>query len=72
MFLNRLPVQSPAYIMKSIKGHMSRILCCEFERLSKMPSLWTRSYFGSTAGNVSSSIIKKYVENQKKDMIEKR
>lgn len=33
---------------------------------SKMPSLWTRSYFVSTAGNVCSETIKKYVESQKK------
>lgn len=29
-----------------------------------MPSVWTRSCFVSTAGNVSSEIIKRYVENQ--------
>ncbi len=34
--------------------------------LSKMPSLCTRSYFVSTAGNVCSETIKKYVENQRK------
>ncbi|MCP5768121.1 transposase, partial [Klebsiella pneumoniae] len=28
-------------------------------------SVWTRSYFVSTAGNVSSEIIKRYVENQR-------
>lgn len=28
--------------------------------------LWTRSYFISTADNVCSETIKKYVENQKK------
>ena len=39
--------------------------CKEFEILRKMPSLWTRSYFVSTAGNVCSETIKKYVENQK-------
>ena len=38
----------------------------EFSELSKMPSLWTRSYFVSTAGNVCSETIKKYIENQKK------
>lgn len=31
-----------------------------------MSSLWTRSYFISTAGNVSSETIKGYVETQKK------
>ena len=52
--------------MKNIKGYTSKILREEFLELSKMPSLWTRSYFVSTAGNVCSEIIKKYVENQKK------
>lgn len=65
MFLNCLPTQSPADIMQNIKGFTSKILREEFEQLSKMPSLWTRSYFVSTAGNVCSETIKKYVENQK-------
>ncbi|ERI11690.1 hypothetical protein HMPREF0083_00210 [Aneurinibacillus aneurinilyticus ATCC 12856] len=33
--------------------------------LRHLPSLWTRSYFVSTAGNVSSETIKRYVEQQK-------
>ena len=53
-------------IMKSLKGYTSKILRNEFNELSKMPSLWTRSFFVSTAGNVCSKIIKQYVENQKK------
>ena len=52
--------------MQQIKGYASKILREEFNDLSKMPSLWTRSYFVSTAGNVCSETIKKYVENQKK------
>lgn len=51
--------------MQNIKGYTSKILRDEFIQLSKMPSLWTRSYFVSTAGNVCSETIKKYVENQK-------
>lgn len=65
MFLNCLPTLSPADIMQKIKGVTSRVLRDEFPELMKMPSLWTRSYFVSTAGNVSSETIKKYVENQK-------
>ena len=65
MFLNCLPTQSPADIMQNIKGYTSKILREEFNQLAKMPSLWTRSYFASTAGNVCSETIKKYVENQK-------
>ena len=60
-----MPTQSPTDIMQYIKGYTSKILRKEFEQLAKMPSLWTRSYFVSTAGNVCSETIKKYVENQK-------
>lgn len=66
MFLNCLPTQSPSDIMQHIKGYTSKVLREEFEQLSKMPILWTRSYFVSTAGNVCSDTIKHYVENQKK------
>ena len=66
IFLNCLPTQSPSDIMQQIKGYTSKILRNEFSQLSKMSSLWTRSYFVSTAGNVSSETIKQYVENQKK------
>lgn len=38
----------------------------EFKELKAMPNLWTRSYFVSTAGNVSSETVKQYVENQRK------
>lgn len=66
IFLNSLPTLSPSDIMQNIKDYTSKILIEEFIELSKMPSLWTRSYFVSTAGNVCSETIKKYVENQKR------
>ena len=66
IFLNCLLTMSPSDIMKSLKGYTSKILRNEFNELSKMPSLWTRSFFVSTAGNVCSETIKQYVENQKK------
>ena len=65
MFLNCLPIFSPSDIMQNIKGYTSKTLRGEFVELQKMPSLWTRSYFVSTAGNLCSETIKKYVENQK-------
>lgn len=49
--------------MQQIKGYTSKILKEEFVELSKMPDLWTRSYFVSTAGNACSEAIKKYVES---------
>ncbi|MFA4135820.1 MULTISPECIES: IS200/IS605 family transposase [unclassified Brevibacillus] len=65
LFLNALPTFSPADIMAKIKGVTSKKLREEFKHLAHLPSLWTRSYFVSTAGNVSSETIKRYVEQQK-------
>ena len=65
MVLNALPQISPSQIMAKIKGVSSRKLRQEFKQLQHMPSLWTRSFLVSTAGNVSSDTIKKYIEEQK-------
>ncbi len=65
LFLNTLPTLSPADTMAKIKGVTSKCLREEFPHLAHLPSLWTRSYFVSTAGNVSSETIKHYVESQK-------
>ncbi|WP_405155714.1 IS200/IS605 family transposase [Paenibacillus sp. FSL K6-0108] len=65
IFLNALPTLSPAEIMAKIKGVTSKKLREEFPHLLHLPSLWTRSYFVSTAGHVSSETIKRYVEQQK-------
>lgn len=65
LFLNCLPTLSPSDVMRKIKGVTSKKLREEFSQLKKMPSLWTRSYFVSTTGNVSTETVKKYVESQK-------
>lgn len=52
--------------VKLVKGRSSRLLRDEFHALrTKLPTLWTNSYFVSTAGGAPLSIIKKYIENQK-------
>jgi putative transposase len=52
--------------VKLIKGRSSRFLRMEFPHLaSRLPTLWTHSYFVSTSGGAPLSIIKRYVENQK-------
>ena len=66
LFLNCPPTMSPSDILFRIKARSARELRKEFpDPLMKMPSMWTRSYFCSTAGNVSSSTIEKYIANQK-------
>jgi len=52
--------------VKALKGYTSNILRQEFPHLqSKMPSLWTNSYFVSTIGDTSPEEIRQYLENQK-------
>lgn len=65
IFVSVLPTMSIPNIMKQIKGCTSVLLRKEFPQLAAMPSLWTRSYFVSTAGSVSSETIKRYVDTQK-------
>jgi len=51
-------------LVKAFKGRSSKLLRNEYPSLCKLPSLWTNSYFVSTAGNVSSETIRKYIEAQ--------
>ena len=64
LFLNCSPDLAPKQIMHRIKGYSSYVLRKEFPHLKRMPSMWTRSYFVSTAGNVLSETIIKYIEAQ--------
>ena len=53
-------------LVKSLKGVSSHDLRKESTSLvSRLPSLWTNSYFVSTVGGAPLSVIKQYVENQK-------
>jgi putative transposase len=65
LFLQSKPILAPYQIMHKVKGFTSHSLRKEFPHLLKLPSLWTRSYFVGTAGNVSSETVKRYVEAQK-------
>lgn len=52
--------------VKTIKGRTSHVLRNEFKHLTtKLPTLWTNSYFVSTVGGTPLSIIKQYIESQK-------
>ena len=52
--------------VKRIKGYSSSVLRQEFSWLkSRIPTLWTNSYFVSTVGGAPLSVIKQYIEDQK-------
>lgn len=66
LFIRGTPLLAPNKIVGELKGFTSRILRKEFKHLTtSLPTLWTRSYFVSTHGHVSSETIKKYIEETK-------
>ena len=53
-------------VVKNIKGKTSKILRDEFPELkTKLPTLWTNSYFISTIGGAPLEVVKQYIESQK-------
>jgi len=53
-------------LIKTMKGRSSRLLRQEFPWLrSRLPTLWTNSYFVVTVGGAPLAVIKQYIENQK-------
>ncbi len=52
--------------VKRVKGLSSPLLGKQFPTLkSRLPTLWTNSYFISTVGGAPLAVIKQYIENQK-------
>ena len=53
-------------LVKQVKGRSSRLLRQEFPTLkTRIPTLWTNSYFVATVGGATSEAVKRYVENQR-------
>lgn len=57
---------SPNKIAAQFKGFTSHQLRKEFKHLTtRMPTLWSRSYYIGTIGHISEATVKKYIEEQK-------
>lgn len=66
LFLKAPPTHAPQHIANQIKGFTSHELREKFPDLkSRLPSLWSRSYYVGSAGAVSSATIQRYIEQQK-------
>ena len=53
--------------VRSIKGFSSHVLRREFKELTtRLPTLWTNSYFVSSIGGAPLAAVKKYIESQKR------
>ena len=64
LFVRAWPTTAACEIIKECKGITSHHLREKYRDLRKIPSLWTRSYFASTAGNVAAETIAKYIQAQ--------
>lgn len=66
LFIKCPPTLSPHYVVQQLKGTSSRVLRDKHPHLkSRIPSLWTRSYFCESVGAINEESIKAYIENQK-------
>jgi putative transposase len=53
-------------LIKLMKGNSSRLLRAEYSWLrSRLPTLWTNSYFVSTLAGAPLQVVKQYIEQQK-------
>lgn len=68
LFIRSKPTLAPHYILNQLKGYSSRVLRQEFPSLkSRLPSLWTRSYYINSVGKLNEHTIRKYIEEQRKN-----
>ena len=66
LFIKSSPVHAPHFIVQQLKGHTSRILRREFKTLrTRIPTLWTRSYYCESVGHISEDTVRRYIEEQK-------
>ena len=65
LFVESDPTRAPAHLAAQFKGYTSRVLRSEFAHLrSRLPTLWSRSYYIGSVGHVSEATVRRYVESQ--------
>jgi putative transposase len=66
IFVKCGPTDSPNHIVSQFKGRTSFELRKEFEFLkTRLPALWSRSYYCESIGSISAAAITRYIEEQK-------
>ena len=67
LFVKGTPTLAVHFIVNQLKGYAAVVLRREFAKLkSRLPTLWTRSYYCETIGHISEDTIVRYIEDQKK------
>ena len=65
LFVKTKPIYAPQFVVGQLKGYTSRLLRQEFGSLrSRLPTLWTRSYYVDSVGKLNEYTIRKYIEEQ--------
>jgi putative transposase len=65
LFVKTAPKDSPSFVAHQFKGTTSRLLRAEFPHLrSRLPTLWSRSYFVASVGAVSAATVQRYIDTQ--------
>ena len=66
LFVEGSPTICVAEIVNGLKGFTSHELREAFPFLkSRLPTLWSRSYYAGSVGSVSEAVVRKYIESQK-------
>ena len=66
LFVEGNPMICVAEIVNGLKGFTSHALREEFPSLkSRLPTLWSRSYYAGSVGSVSEAVVRNYIEGQK-------
>ena len=62
LFVEADPTRCVAEILNRLKGYTSRVLREEFPSLrSRLPTLWSRSYYAGSVGHVSAATVERYI-----------
>ena len=65
LFVSSDPTEAPQRLANQFKGHTSGRLRAKYPHLrSRMPTLWSRSYYIGSVGQVSEATVKRYIAEQ--------
>lgn len=66
VFIKTPPTIGVHFLVQQLKGVTARELRKQFPSLkTRMPNMWTRSYYAESIGHISENTIKNYIEQQK-------
>jgi putative transposase len=66
LFVPSEPTEAPQRLANQFKGYTSRLLRQRFPQLrSRLPGMWSRSYYAGTIGHVSEESVRRSIEAQK-------